>query len=285
MDLLTAIRQNSQQATQNQGVTDETQKAQDLLSARTGKDQGSSGVKTTTNLGEKQAVAQTNQQLGLLAQGAAAQNQGLAQAQESQQNQFNQQSQAIGQERQGLQLRNSLQTNEILNNLKRSKGDIDQKQYEAQMDQVAQDVRLQTKSYVDNLQREAGKARLNDKFSFEEQLVKDQFGDSGKLLQKQLGNKSILDASDREFEEATAKMGINESYAAFKRELQGQKQAAMWSSIGALTNAGIGAASTYSQGQAANAETNRKIDYYNSEEGQLETGYDANKYRNMEKIE
>ena len=239
-----------------------------------------SGVKATTNLGEQQAVAETNQQLGLLSQGAELQNQQLAQGQEAQQSQFNQQSQALNQERQAIQLRNQLQTREILNNLKREKGNLDQKQYESQLDQVAQDVRLNTKRYVDNLQREGSRARLNDELSFKEELTKSQFGDSSALLKKQLGNKSVLDASDREYNEALAKMGVSDAYDIFNKELAAQKQGMMWSAVGGLAQAGIGAGTQYAQGQAVKAEDKRKAQYYQGA-GSEEKSYEADKYRNM----
>jgi hypothetical protein len=280
MDLLTAIQQNSQQALKKQGVTDETQKAQSLMAAQSGKASSGGGLKQTTNLGEKQAVAQTNQQLGLLGQQNNLQNQQLAGQNQSQQDEFQRQNYASDQDRQALVQQQQIKTGNVLQELRQAKGQIDQQRYESGLKQVAQDLRLGSTKYVDNLQREGNRARLMDANSFDEEMTKTKFKDSTKLLQRDLQGKSILGASDREFTEALGKMDIDAAYATFRSEMQGEKQKALWSGIEGVGKTGISAYGKYSDAKDVDSENRRKSEYYKGK-GASEEGYDADKFRNM----
>lgn len=247
-NLLDAIRQNSQ--IQPQGQTDETQKLQGLLRAKSGKDVGGGSV-AASSLGEQSAVSQANQQLqSQVVPQAQIQQQGLEQQQAQQNQQAEIQGQQIGQQRRANTLQNKVQTEQILNDLERSKGQIDLQSQKAKVDQVAQNLRLSTQQYVDNLQREGSRKRLDNSASFQEELNKSILGDQQDLLQKQLGNRDVLQASDRDFKKAMNNMQLSDARNLFQKNMKQQKQRALYSTIGAATSAGIGAYGTYANQQA-----------------------------------
>lgn len=252
-NLLDAINQNSQQAAaQPQGVTDETSKLGTLLRARTGK--SLSGALGASNLGEQSAVSQTNQQMqGQVAPQAAIQATAQNQQAAGQQQQFNAQSQQIGQARKFDDIRTQLQVDSTLKDLERNKGQVDLQKDKAQLDQVAQTLRLQNQQYISNLQREGQRARLDNSNDFTEAYTDAVFDNSKEILEKNLGNKSIVNANDRDFQKALAQMGADDAYSMFRAQQKATQDQAMWAGIGGLAQAGIGAYGSYSDAQAKNA--------------------------------
>ena len=115
------------------------------------------------------------------------------------------------------------------------------------MEQLGQNLRLNNQKYVDNLQREGSRARLNDDIQFREQVAKSVLQDNKSLLEKQLGNRSILSASDREFSIAMARMGVQDAWQMFRNESNAQQSAAQWSTGASLINTGLGAYGTYQE--------------------------------------
>ena len=242
--LLDAIRQNSQTLA-NQPVpdTNETSKAAGLLAAKTGKNVGGGGEYALSNLGEQQQNAQTQQALqNQVAPAAATQQAGLEQQQASQQQQFGEQQQQTAQQRQFNTLQTQLQTTSMLNDMERQKGAIDMAANRAQVDQVATNLRLQNQKYINDLTLEGNKNRLDNQLNFQTELAKSIFGNKTDLIQKQLGDKSILDANKRDFSKAMANLDINASYDIMNREIAGSQQRAVYGAAGSLVTAGIGAA-------------------------------------------
>lgn len=248
-NLLDTIRQNSGQLPE-QGVTDETQKLQGLLRAKSGKAVGGSAV-SASNLGEQQAVAQTGQtlqnQIQPQAQIQAAQ-QGQQQAATQQAEQI--QRTDIAQQRRFNDVQNRMRTESLLNDMERQNKQLSLEKDRASLEQVASGLRLQDKQYIDNLQREGAKQRLDNQMEFNKTLTDQIMGDNQDLLQKRLNNKSVLDASDRDFNKAMANMDINTAWDIFNNDMAAQKQRAIYGAAGALTTAGIGAYGTYSTSKA-----------------------------------
>jgi hypothetical protein len=80
------------------------------------------------------------------------------------------------------------------------------------------------------------------------------------MLETKLGNQSVLSASDRDFKKSLAQMGASDAYTMFKDEMAAAKERALYSGIGALATAGIGAYGTYKDSQAKKpiAETTKE---------------------------
>lgn len=239
-NLLDTIRQNNP-ALQPGGVTDQTTNLQTLLRAKSGKAVGGSEV-AASNLGEQAAVSQTNNQLqNQVAPQATIQNTAMAQQMAGQQQQERIQSSDIAQQRRFDNLQTRIKTDQLLNDLERNKGQLDMQRNKAQMEQVGINLRMQNSRYIQDLQREGTGRRLQDQNQFNEALMDSQLGANRQLLEKQLGNTSILKANDRQFRDSVAQIDINTAYDMFKNDMAEQKQRSLYSGAGAITTAGVGA--------------------------------------------
>lgn len=249
-NLLDTIRSNSQKQPE-QGMTDETQRLQGLLRAKSGKALGGSAV-GPSSLGEQQAVTNTNQTIQNQVQPQAA----IQNAQQDQQSSQIQQQE--GQQRADISLankfdniQNKVRTSQLLNDLQRDRDTLDMRKDAARLEQVASSLRLQDKKYVDNLQREGGKRRLDNSLEFNQALTQSIFDDNQDILQKNMDGQSILNANDREFRKSLAQMGADDAYGMFREQQKAAQQQQMWQSLGALTTAGIGAYGTYANSTPA----------------------------------
>lgn len=243
-NLLDTIRQNNQQLTKPQGVSDQTAQLSTLLRAKSGKQVGTPSI-ASSSLGEQQAVAETNQSLQGVRNQASIQQAGLEQQQAAEQQQTQLQKADIRQQNKFDTIQNKLKTDSLLSELERNKGKLDTARYQSSMEQLGANLRLQNTQYIDNLEREGARARLDDDVKFKEEMARATFGDQQDLLQKALGNKSVLDANEREFQKSMAQMGLDDSYAMFRAQQRNEAQRALYSGIGAITTAGIGAYGTF----------------------------------------
>lgn len=250
-NLLTALRNSSM--VQKQGITDQTQRAQELLRAKSGKAVASPAV-GASNLAEQSAVDQTNQQLEQAQQAANIQQQGIQQQASQQEQQQQLQQQETAQSRRFNQIQNQLQTNELLQNFEQRRGELQLRKDDAATQQLVQGIRFQNKQYIDNLQRAGQEARLQDDISFSQQLAKTTFGNTQDLLKRQLGNREILDVSDREFSRAVGEMNVADAWKTFRDTAKAENERAMWTGLGNLAQAGIGAYGTYASGASTNKQ-------------------------------
>lgn len=266
-NLLDAIRQN-----RPQGVTDESQRIAQLLRAKSGKQVAAPEV-GGSNLAEAAAVGQAQQEFDqTIMPQAQVQQAGQDLQRAGQAQEFQIQKAGIAQERRFNDVENKLKTTELLNSFERDQGSLDYERNKAAVEQFAQGLRLQNARYISDLQREGARNRLNTEIGFNEALAEDMFGANKELLEKQLGNRSILDATDRDYKTMLSRMGVQDAWAAWDRENAAEKKAAEWKAIGMGTQAGIGAAGTASEESA-------KKDYYTSGDGKNDTSYEASKYR------
>lgn len=255
-NLLDAIRNNTNaMATQKQGMEDETGKLQSLLRAKSGRET-SGGDIAASNLGEQQAVQNTNTQMqNSVAPAASIQNADIEAANRAQEAGVATQKQTIAQNRNIDSIQTRIKTNQLLQDLEQNKGRIDQQQKDSMVQQAAQNLRLQNQKYVDNLQREGGKSRLDDANSFQEELARSVMGDNKEMLQESLGNQSILDASDRDFKKAVGDMSVGNAYDVFRNAQKAEQQRAIYTGIGSLVSAGVGAAGSMGGGTPAPSGT------------------------------
>jgi hypothetical protein len=105
---------------QQQGVTDETSKLQTLLRAKSGK-ASAGGPVASSNLGETQAVTQTNQQLGQVAAQNEIQNQTNEQQSLAQDQSAQLQNAETNQSRRFDTIQNRLKTDSLLSEYERNK--------------------------------------------------------------------------------------------------------------------------------------------------------------------
>lgn len=270
-NLLDTIRTNSQSLPE-QGVTDESNKLQTLLRAKSGK-AVTGAAPAVSNLGEQQADVQANEQIqNQVMPQAVMQNTQQAIQSEGIQQQEDQQKASIAQARGLDTVQNRIRTQQVLDDLGRNKESLDLQKDNASLEQVASSLRLQDKQYLDNLQREGNTRRLNNSLEFNEALTQSIFDDNQDLLEKNLAGQSILNANQRDFSKALAQMGANDAYSMFKTGQQTAQEQQMWQSIGALGTAGVGA-----YGNMSDAAD--KKEYYTTGAGANDNSYAATQAR------
>lgn len=252
--LLETIRQNSGSlAGQRQGVTDNTQQVANLLRAKSGKSVGGGDV-GMSNLGEQQAVAQTNNQMqNVVAPQATAQQHATDIQAAGQEQQLQQQKSEVSQARKFDDIQTKMRTNSILQDLEQNKGRMAAQDEAAKLNTAAQSLRLQTQSYTQSLEQAGNLARLSDLGKFKEELARTEFGNNEELARAQLGNKSVLDASQREFDIAIGQMSAERAYDIFRNTQASEKERAMYTGVASVAGAGIAAANTPSSGPAGKA--------------------------------
>lgn len=241
-----------------------------LLRAKSGK--VVSGPSTAISTQQEQgALAQTAQQMQPVQQAEAIQQAGQQQQAREIEQKTQQQQADIAQQRQANELQTQLRTNELLQELEQGKGRIDVERYKSNLEQIGQNLRLSNREYVDNLQREGARARLNDKIQFEEQLNQSILQDNKELLERQLGNKSILAVNDRQFSIMLEKMGFQTAMDLLNNELKAERERGTATAIGGLVTAGIGAASQYSQSRSTGIGQSNVT----SSTGPYQSGYES----------
>lgn len=242
-NLLDTLRNSNQAATAPLKAEDTTQGLSTLLRAKSGKATGGlSGA--LSNQAEQAAMASGNQGLAQQAQANTIAAQGQQQQQAATKQQTQQNLTSINQQKQASSLQSQVRTDQLLQDLEQNKGKIDAQQYQANLEQVGQNLRLSNSQYVDNLTREGARARLDDANAFKEALVRSTFNDNQNILNTKLGNKTVLNADQREWDQAMGQMTINDAYDMFKSGAANESARAQASGIGSVLTSGIAAAGT-----------------------------------------
>lgn len=262
-NLLEALKQPQLEDTTSQLAT--------LLRAKTGK--AAEGPAATLSTQQEQAaVAQTATGMQPVQQAAQLQKLGQEQQAREVEQKTQQQQTDIAQARQANQMQTQLRTDQLLQELEQGRGKIDLAKYQAGLEQIGQTLRFNNQRYIDDLQREGARARLQDNLQFIEQLAKTTLEDNKKLIEKQLGNKSVLAATDREFAKSMAQLNINDAWQIFNNSMKSEKEGALFTGLGGLFTTAISQYGKYKEDQD-------KTEYYTTGGGRDIESYEASKYR------
>lgn len=210
-NLLDQIRQNRQQQLSQQApVTDQTNKVQQLLRAKSGR-AGLSSDAAVSNVSEQAAVADTNAQLAALAPAANIQQQQEQIAAKGQEQQYQQQKQDIAQTNRFNTIENNLKTNQLLNDLSRDRGQLGLEKDQARLEQAAFLLSMQDKQYTSQLEQIGRQRRLDDQAAFNDAMADVAFKDNLALVKQKLGTNNILAVNDRDFAKAMSNMSLDEA--------------------------------------------------------------------------
>ena len=244
--LFDKIQNNLVAKPETPGQQDQTRKAAGLLAARSGKQVAAPAP--MSNLAEQMAGAQTEQAAAEVQQKGqmAAAELGQAQAAVTEAERGERADLALRQQQ--SQQRASQQKQQILRELGQGRRTLDTEKDRAKLEQLSHTMALSDRKYVDQLQREGQKLRLDNDLAFREALQKSILGSNEELLREGLGNKDILQADDREFREMMSGIDIDFAMKMADNELADAKKAAMISGVTTLATSGLGAYGTYSQG-------------------------------------
>lgn len=216
--LLDIIRTNTGKlASQQAPLEDQTQRAQGLLRARTGR---AVGGETQTNLAEQSAVADTQSQLAQQAQALTTQ-QATTDIQAREQELAQEQARArVDQARRFDTIENRTKTQSLLNELERDKASLDLEKDGARLEQAAFLLSMQDKQYVDNLQDIGQRRRLDNDAAFRQEQQELIIGNALELLEQKLDNADILSVSDADFRRVLADLSLDEARQLADLELE-----------------------------------------------------------------
>lgn len=231
------------------GNTDQTGRARQLLAAKSGKQISTSQLAPQSAVAEAAAVDQTRQQMAALQPAAQ-----LASAQLGQQAQQVSAAETgaradLALRQQQMQQQNSLKKQQLLSEAAREGRKLDFDRDAAKLEQIAHTMRLSDKQYMDKLEMEGQKRRLDNSLAFKEELQRSIFGSNTDLLKTGLGNKSVLEASDRDFAEMMNQMDITAALEFAENEQKDARQAAIIGAAGSLATAGVGAYEDQQEGK------------------------------------
>ena len=233
MSLLDKLKENMTQPAQAPQVN-QTSRVRDLLAAKSGKAgaAGTGGPKRV-NTAERAAVQQTQAASKALQQQGAIGAEQLAQTsadiEQNRQHQLTQQTQTLKEQ----QSQFDRQSDNILNQFERGQKSLQNSKDIQELEQLGFQARLESEQYVNQLQLEGDRLRLDDSLAFKTQLAKEQWSSNIALFQDKIKVKEMIDADNRTFLEEVSKIDIN---SALEIAEAGIKQANIEAQMGALGN-------------------------------------------------
>lgn len=239
------------------GPQDQGAQIQKLLQAKKGKQVSGTGPRASS-LAEQQAVTQTGQALGQIQQ--AGQIKGLQQQQqaEAQDQAADIQADRLQLARDRFKQESANKIENVLADFNRAKQEQNFKETAAAAEQAGILGRLSADKYVNELQLEGSRARLDDQLSFKEQMQKVIYDDMQDLYKDNLQFQTLMNADQREFNEEIAQMDIETAMRIVEQDIKAAQQTAMYSGISEMVSGGLSAAykvSSDSKGTSADTES------------------------------
>lgn len=245
--LLDIIKQNMESAGSAPTATGQTVKANKLAAARSGKAVGTGPVMDTS--AEKMMNMETQQKLGDIQQAGQMASASLAGTQQRQAVEEKNVLADVEQRRQAIVQGNSIRKKQLIESMGRDKAELRFGDDKSRQEQLAQLMRLEDKKYLDTLELQGAKQRLDNAASFREAMEVASFGDSLETLRQTLGYDSILAASDRQFKDSLAKIDLNAAISMAEQNAAATKQMNTLKSSGELAKAGISGYGDYKSGE------------------------------------
>lgn len=130
--------------------------------------------------------------------------------------------------------------NDIFANFQRSNEELDFRKDAAQLEQIAFQLAMADRAYLDNLTRVGQENRLHDEHAFQKEMTKVMLGDRMAEMMKQLGFQEELGQMNRDWAKELAQMGFSSQMDLAREAIRAANQRAMWEAGGTMV--GIGAA-------------------------------------------
>jgi len=160
---------------------------------------------------EQAQVAVAQAQEKARSYGTRIMNEQLGQAQQSQQTQQKQAEKDLRNKQIDMQLEMQMKTSEMLDNLLAKRNELSVNRLKSNTEMMGQMMRITNAEYVDSLNAEAMRARLDNESRFAEELQITMFQDSLDILNSDLQMQSALRADDRAFKEYLSGLQIDEA--------------------------------------------------------------------------
>jgi hypothetical protein len=219
----------------------QTAQVSQLLQAKSGKSPQtaiSSAAPRASNIAEQAANQQTALGLEGLRQQGSLVAEGLQQESANQTQTFQQGAEKVNEQLLDLQDQYTRQSEAILQDYQRGTRKFDLQKDKARMEQLGFNLRLSNDQYIQQLQREGFKSRLDNQARFQEELARTVFGEELDMFQNDLGFRSLMNADNRRFNEQLGAIDIDFAVAMATTANQAANTQMMWSSAGQLGAAG-----------------------------------------------
>jgi hypothetical protein len=216
----------------------QTEEASRLLQAKTGQAAGPSPVPARSQQQELAAQQQTIQQSEQQQLQGALAGEELRLAEQNQEQRLDLGLQNIDSKRKETENRYKQQVAGIAADLLAGEKQLDAREYQAKMEQVAQSARLNNKLYLQNLEQAAQEKRLNTSLGFKQAMYQTVFQDDLGLFSNDLSFRAMMDASDRQFNESIQMLSAQDALSVAEASIESAKTQAMWSGVGSLASAG-----------------------------------------------
>lgn len=240
----------------------QTEQAQRLLEARTGRETTRTGPKATS-IGEAMANQQTRMGLNQIAQAGQIQAEQFRLSQEQVEQQYRQQVEQLNEEQIARQEQYQRQVEALLGELTRGTKQINVAREGAKAEQLGFQLRLSNEKYINNLREQAARDKLVSDIDFKEAIIRTTFSDELDLLGKDLDFRLMLKADDAQFQKMLANIDIETAIAIASSQSQ---SASAQMVVGGVVQA-IQAPIKYYSEKENEAKLNAKIEAATRKEG------------------
>ena len=216
--------------------SDDTQRVARLQEGMVGREVGPSSAPGQSTLAERIAQGQTRQQVEQAKQKAEIVGQQQATAEEAQLQQFRDEDLSTVERAMDIKQSIAQKTDALLNGLKRQERALDFQKDAARLEQIGFDLRMNNKKYIDNLQQNAQRARLDDAAAFKEELQRAIFDDERELFDTSLEFKRLMDSEQREFMQELSNISLDAALELGKYEAKSASELGKWQGIGGMVS-------------------------------------------------
>lgn len=229
------------------GAGIQTQQAENLLSARSGKAVTPGAAPRATNIQEQVQDQLTRGQLADVAQQSSMQAAQQGQEQRAIEQQFAQQKAQLSEQDISTQETYQRQVEAALKDYERNIKQLDVAKQGAKVEQLGFQLRLSNQNYVMQLKDAAARDRITSDTGFKEALQRTIFADEIDLLSTDLDFRMLLRADDAQFQKMVANIDIDTALAIASAQAKDAASQQMMGGINTLISAGA----TYAARQPA----------------------------------
>jgi len=217
------------------------EQTQQMAQASTGKASTEGTGIAVSNIGEQVATQDAAKQQQQLATQANAMENDQQLKEQEQYMQLHEQELDIRNQALNLKQQFNSRISQVLAEFREKGDELSIEKQKAQVDQITQMTRLLDDKYINNLKIEGTKKRLANKTAFAEAALDAAFDNQLTLLQDDFEARSLLKATDREFNIKLENMGMQTAMNIVNAEVEAGKTALAWRAAGSAIETGISA--------------------------------------------
>lgn len=229
-----------------------TEQVQAIQQARTGKAAQETGPAISA-LGERQAAQQAQQALGQVAQQGRLLGQQQQQQAQAQQQAADIQARQLEEQRAAFRQDAQERISNLEINYRQALEEGDFQQAQAAADQASTLARLGTSQYVNDIQMEGRKNRLETDINFKKAFRDQQYADMQQFLDSDLEFKELINADQREFQEKLNNLDVIAAMDIMNAQMAGESQRAKYEGLSRIVSGGIAAGASMASAPAPSA--------------------------------